>query len=148
MRYRRQTDYSFIFGFGCFVLVASLILGGFIIKATGGLNIQYSEGSRSGTVTKISKKGWIWQTWEGELDLHRLRSTGGERPTMEADIFYFSVSSDDVAEQIQKAEQSGNRTTLKYKQYFLRGWKYGGTSYDITGLEVSDSPVGQSSVFR
>ncbi len=123
------------------VLIAVAVTAVVAIKAAGGLNIEYSDGSRSGTVTKISRKGMIWQTWEGELDLHRLRSTGGEHPTMTADLFYFSASDPEIVKQIEAAEQSGNRTTLKYKQYILRGWKYGNTSYDIVGVEVSGSPA-------
>lgn len=125
-------------GCGCVIVVALLLLLLFMIQAVGGLNIQYSEGSRSGTVTKISKKGWVWQTWEGELDLHRLKSTGGENPTMTADIFYFSVASDEVAQQVQEAERRGTRATIHYKQYLMRGFKYGKTSYDITAVDISD----------
>lgn len=127
-----------------FLLVASCVA----VKSFGGLNIPYSEGSRSGTVTKISHKGMIWTTWEGELDLHRLTSTGGEHPTMTADLFYFSVSDDDVAKKVQEAEASGKRATLHYRQYLLRGWKYGGTSYDIVDVELSDQPVIPGGVVR
>lgn len=141
---KTQSTGEVLLGCGLFILVAGLITACLSIKALGGLNIEYSSGSRSGTVTKISKKGMIWSTWEGELDLHRLVSTGGERPTMTADIFYFSVSDDAIAEKIIEAEQSGKRATIEYKQYILRGYKYGGTSYDAVGVKLIDQPAGST----
>ena len=33
------------------------------------LNYTYSSGDRTGYVQKLSKKGWICRTWEGEMAL-------------------------------------------------------------------------------
>ena len=33
------------------------------------LNWSYSSGERVGVVQKISNKGWICKTWEGELNM-------------------------------------------------------------------------------
>jgi hypothetical protein len=116
--------------------IIALCVGGCIAKCAGGVNWKYSEGSRSGVVQKISKKGVIWQTWEGELNLGYNTSRSNENGglTIAPAIFYFSCSSDDAAKKIQEAERNGDRVTLEYSQYFLRGWKYGSTSYDVTGV--------------
>ena len=133
---RRNSGFSFEqkFGLSCFVAVALLCLFALVIKATGGVNWKFSEGSRSGVVQKISKKGIFWKTWEGELNLGYNQShvdENGHQSIVPA-IFYFSVSDDRVAAIVKEAEVTGSRLTLDYNQYFLRGWDKGGTSYDIT----------------
>jgi hypothetical protein len=103
------------------------------IQCCGGWNIEYSEGSRSGVVQKFSKKGVIWKTWEGELNLgyNDSRRDSEGRQTISPAIFYFSCSSDDAAKQIKLAEKNGRRVTVDYRQYILRGLNKGATSYDV-----------------
>jgi hypothetical protein len=36
------------------------------------LHFSYSKGKRAGYVQKISKKGWLCKTWEGELAMKQL----------------------------------------------------------------------------
>ena len=122
-------------GCGVIVLVMSLLIGTFSVKAIGGLNIPYSEGTRSGVVQKFSKKGMVWNTWEGEMNMGYSTQTneGQIRPV----IWYFSCSSPEAAKQIQDAEKTGKRVTLKYSQYWFRGYKYGATEYDVTGVEAA-----------
>lgn len=104
-----------------------------------GSGFEYSDGSRSGVVQKISRKGWIWKTWEGELNLGYANSRSSEYGTqINPAIFYFSVSDPAVAETVEAAERSGNRVTVEYKQYWLRGYRYGKTSYDVTGVVRGD----------
>ena len=104
------------------------------IQCCGGLNIEYSEGSRSGVIQKLSKKGVIWKTWEGELNLgyNDSRSDSDGRQTIVPAVFLFSCSDDDTAKSLREAEQAGKRITIDYKQYLLRGWDKGSTSYDAT----------------
>jgi len=119
--------------------IIALCVGGCTAKCVGGVNWKYSEGSRSGVVQKISKKGVIWQTWEGELNLgyNTARSNENGGSTIAPAIFYFSCSSEEAAKKIQEAERNGDRVTLEYSQYFLRGWKYGDTSYDVTNVATN-----------
>lgn len=113
-------------------------------KACGGLNLPYSEGTRSGVVQKISKKGLIWSTWDGELNLgyNRSVSTDAGSQIVPA-IWQFSVSSDMIAERIQEAERSGQRVTLGYRQFFLHGWDKGATSYDVNTVQTFDKKGGE-----
>lgn len=115
---------------------AALFLSAFLslpIKYIGGLNIEYSEGTRSGVVQKISKKGFIYDTWEGELNMG-YNSTNANNQIIPA-IFQFSVSSDEVAKLVQDAEAGGKRVTLQYKEYLLRGYHKGATPYDVIGVK-------------
>lgn len=128
---------------GCFIiclvaLFACLFAAAEGVKASGGLNIEYSEGSRSGVIQKFSKRGVIWSTREGELNLgYNTASGSGRNVTIAPEIFYFSCSSPEIADAITEAQEGGHRVTLLYKQYLLRGYRYGGTSYDIVGVKTA-----------
>ncbi len=57
----------------------SLVLAGVLTYGgcqVAGNNIEYSEGQRVGVVNKISEKGLIWKTKEGQLSLEGRTSTG------------------------------------------------------------------------
>ena len=92
------------------------------------LHFVYSSGARSGYVQKISRKGWLCKTWEGEL---AMTTVPGVAPV----IFDFSVRDDAVAHSIQQV--AGQRVALAYQQH--RGIPtscFGETEYFITGVRV------------
>ncbi|MGH8482726.1 MAG: hypothetical protein ACRES8_09715 [Nevskiaceae bacterium] len=72
------------------------------------LNYTYSTGERAGYVQKISERGWICKTWEGEIAMANL-------PGAMPQIFEFSVRDDAVANQIQKL--AGQRVSLSYEEH-------------------------------
>jgi hypothetical protein len=126
---------------GTLLIVFGGIAAAFCIKCMGGMNIEFSEGSRSGVIQKLSKKGMIWKTWEGELNLGYTEAStdSNGHQSIRPAMFFFSVSDDAVAERLKKAEIGGKRVTLDYKQYFLRGWDKGGTSYDVVDVVDASS---------
>ena len=94
------------------------------------LNYSYSKGERAGYVQKISQKGWLCKTWEGELAMANLPGTMPE-------IFRFSVRSDSVARLIE--ENVGKRVALSYEQH--RGVPtscFAETEYYITNVRLVD----------
>ena len=72
------------------------------------LGYAYSEGDRAGYVQKISKRGWLCKTWEGELAMVNL-------PGAMPQIFKFSVRSDSLANEIQKS--LGKQVSLSYEEH-------------------------------
>ena len=54
------------------VLLGALGLAGWVALM---LNWSYAEGERAGYVQKLSKKGWICKTWEGEIALVSMPGT-------------------------------------------------------------------------
>lgn len=119
------------------LLCVLFFVGSFIICACGGLNIPFSEGQRTGIVYKLSKKGLIHKTWEGQMSLQMMtRNSEGQ---LVNEVFRFSVSDDAVAHQINAAAVRNEPLTLHYTQYFLRGWDKGGTGYDVTGVKSINS---------
>ena len=72
----------------------------------------YSDGYRSGLLQKLSNKGNIFKTYEGELVQRSIVSTGNIGIASEK--FYFSVASDSVAKYMQNFE--GKNVKLHYLQ--------------------------------
>jgi len=93
-------------------------------------NMTYSEGFRSGELIKISHKGVIFKTWEGELS----QGISG------AQIFSFSILDADqkVIDDMKKLE--GNYVKVTYiERYKTFAW-WGDTKYFITSVKKENSP--------
>jgi len=69
---------------------------------------SYSEGDRVGILQKVSRKGWICKTDEGELAMYVI---GGVAPQ----IWDFTVRRDDVAKQLEA--HLGERVRLHYTEH-------------------------------
>ena len=80
----------------------------FTVWAGVALSFSYSEGTRTGYVQKLSRKGWVCKTWEGEL---AMSAQPGVAPT----IFAFTVRNDSVAHAITALE--GRPVTLTYEEH-------------------------------
>lgn len=89
----------------------------------------YSSGERVGFVQKLSSKGWVCKTWEGELAMVNLPGQVSER-------FEFTVRDDAVAARINA--QLGQRVALAYDEH--RGlWSscFGDTAYFVTDAKAA-----------
>jgi hypothetical protein len=92
------------------------------------LHYAYSSGERSGYIQKISNKGWLCKTWEGELAMTTM-------PGIAPQIFQFSVRDPAVARRIEQA--AGQRVALSYDQH--KGVPtscFAETEYFVTGVRV------------
>lgn len=102
-----------------------LVIGGWTY---GALQFSYSSGERSGYVQKISNKGWVCKTWEGELAMVT-------QPGVPPQLFAFSVRDETVARSLLDA--AGKRVNLTYEQHKgLPGNCFGETEYFITGSKI------------
>ena len=107
-------------GVGIFLFSA---LGLFALYTWVSLNWAYSNGERAGFVQKISKKGWICKTWEGEMVLSSMPGAIPEK-------FFFTVRDETVAKQI--SDNIGTRMTLSYTQHVgIPSHCFGDTAYFI-----------------
>jgi len=94
------------------------------------LNWNYSSGERAGWVQKLSRKGWLCKTWEGELALVSLPGSTPEK-------FFFTVNDDAVAAQLNEA--MGKRVALHYvEKVGLPTTCFGETRHYVTGVRVQD----------
>jgi hypothetical protein len=90
------------------------------------LGYTYASGERAGYIQKISKKGWLCKTWEGELAMANLPGTMPQ-------IFTFTVRNDSIAHVIE--QNAGKQVSLTYQQH--RGVPtscFGETEYFVTGV--------------
>ncbi len=93
------------------------------------LGYVYSTGERAGYVQKLSKKGWLCKTWEGELAMVNL--PGSVTPQ----IFNFTVRSDSIAALLE--QDLGKRVSLTYEQH--RGVPsscFGETEYFVSNVRI------------
>jgi hypothetical protein len=89
---------------------------------------SYSSGERAGWVQKLSKKGWLCKTWEGEMAMVSMPGSTSEK-------FLFSVWDDDVAAQINKV--MGKRVSLHYEEKVgIPTDCFGETNYYVTKVNV------------
>ena len=96
------------------------------------LNFTYSAGERAGFLQKISKRGWVCKTWEGELQMIALPGSTPEK-------FLFTVRSDSVAAVLNGL--AGQRVTLNYKQHMgVPGSCFGDTEYFVVGVKPLGPP--------
>ncbi|NVN91530.1 MAG: hypothetical protein HXX11_13145 [Desulfuromonadales bacterium] len=108
-----------------FVLFVIVAFSGYTWLA---LHWSFSRGERVGYVQKISQKGWLINTWEGEL---QMMPVPGAMP----DKFVFSVRGDAVAQKINGTV--GKKVSLMYEQH--KGVPtnfFGETEYYVTDVKV------------
>ena len=116
----------YVFYFIFLVIVVPIICAAAWIWVS--LNISYANGERVGYIQKISKKGWICKTWEGELSMVNV-------PGAAPQIFIFSVRDEAVARNILDA--AGKRVAISYDQH--RGVPsscFGETGYFVSGVRA------------
>lgn len=92
--------------------------------------IPYSEGTRTGELIKVSHKGYLVKTWEGEIS----QGISG------AQIFKFSIldSDKEVIDSLQSLQ--GSFVKISYVERLRTFFWWGDTRYFITKAEKEDSP--------
>ncbi|MDZ7877656.1 MAG: hypothetical protein U5L45_08300 [Saprospiraceae bacterium] len=98
----------------------AILLIGFITYAAFIVYYPYSEGTRTGVLQKLSNKGYVIKTWEGELQMRGvLTPQDAGNMNIGGNIWLFSVGRDQdaVIQALQAAESKGSRVTLHYTQY-------------------------------
>lgn len=107
------------------ILLPALI---FTIWAGVALSYSYSDGNRVGYVQKLSRKGWLCKTWEGELQISNIP---GSAPI----LFQFSVRSDSVARAIEAL--AGRQVQIHYQQHVgVPSSCFGETEYFVDAVRA------------
>ncbi len=108
-----------------FVVVGVALYFTFLYYAT------YSEGVRSGDLIKISNKGMVFKTWEGELS----QGFSGTK------IFAFSVLDKEQKVIKQLQDLQGQYVKITYVERYKTFPWWGDTKYFITAVEKENSPL-------
>ena len=102
----------------------------FVLYIWAALTWTYSSGERAGYVQKLSQKGWVCKTYEGELILVSMPGTQAEK-------FFFTVRNKAVAQKIN--ETVGQRVRLIYEEHKgLPTTCFGDTAYFVTDVQPLD----------
>jgi hypothetical protein len=112
------------------LLIIFLLIAGFL---TFLFMTNYSDGVRSGVMMKISRKGYIFKTHEGQLNI------GGFDQTNDigvSNVWEFSVMDNLVLDQLEDAMDRSQRVKLHYNEKYIKlPWK-GDTKYFVFEIET------------
>jgi len=92
--------------------------------------VPYSEGVRSGELIKISRKGVMAKTWEGEIS----QGISG------AQIFSFSLLDKDKKAISELKKYQGKYVKLVYVERYATFFWLGDTKYFVTEVATEKSP--------
>jgi hypothetical protein len=120
-------------GFRKFLVITLLLIvaGFFIFYFISGLT--YSEGTRSGILTKVSKRGFVFKTYEGEMNIGGLNQ--GDGTIMPGTVFRFSASERKVYDKLESLQ--GRKVVVHYKQVIKNLFWQGDTDYFVYDVNVA-----------
>jgi hypothetical protein len=114
-----------------------LLLGVVVLAVVGStlytlatLSYSYSKGERVGFVQKISKKGWLCKTNEGDLAMVNIAG-------QQAEIFHFTVRDDEVVKKVESL--AGHKVAVQYEEH--RGVPsscFGDTTYFVVDVSKAE----------
>ena len=109
------------------VILIGLPIIGITAWTAFSLNYYYSEGTRAGYLQKISKRGWLCKTWEGEI---QLTSIPGSAPQ----LFTFTTRSDSIASIL--TTMAGQAVSVHYREHKgIPTSCFGDTRYYVDGVQ-------------
>ena len=90
----------------------------------------YSDGVRSGQLTKFSHKGVMFKTWEGEISI----GVSGSQ------VFGFSILDKDEKVINELKELEGQYVKVSYKERYRTFPWWGDSKYFVTDVQKDKSP--------
>ena len=98
----------------------------YIVMSFSSCTDNWSMGSKTGTVTDFTRKGFISKTWEGSLFL----TANGITHTSDKDRWEFSIDKDQettaamqhCVRTLQQAQDSGWIVKVSYHRTFFTNW--------------------------
>jgi hypothetical protein len=113
--------------------IIGILISGTILLILFTFYANYSSGYRVGRIIKISEKGYIFKTNEGQLNTGGFNEGEGD---ITSSIWEFSVKHEDteLLEQIKQANKSMVR--LYYDEKFFTIPFLGDTKYFLTKVEI------------
>lgn len=111
---------------GIAVLVALLLALAFVSFFD-----TYSEGTRVGHIVKLSHRGFLFKTWEAQMDL-----AGSATDVQGRILWEFSIDGDDLVKQIDAAQTAGKRAKVHYhEELYVAPWR-GSTHYIADSVTI------------
>jgi hypothetical protein len=93
------------------------------------LSYTYSTGTRTGYVQKLSRKGWVCKTWEGEIAM-------ATAPGVSPQIFTFTMRNDSLAQALS-LDMGKGRVAVEYNEHRVVPTScFGDTPYFVTAYRL------------
>ena len=114
-------------------VMAALIL----CSALSACGLGYSNGSRVGTIVKVSHKGVVCKTWEVQMATNAFVSVRNEDGHVAGatNLFEFTVKDPRVLAEVKKAQQSGKQVEVRYAQWLIAPPCQNGSDYDAVSVK-------------
>ena len=96
--------------------------------------MSYSKGTRTGIVIKLSQKGYVFKTYEGELNLGGVSE--GDGTIMPNRIWKFSIDDSNVKIYDAITQAEGKHVRLYYKEVLKNFFWQSETPYLIEKVEL------------
>ena len=113
------------------IAIVVIVIGVFAFFYFG----KFSEGYRSGKVMKVSKRGVIFKTWEGQMDLQTFGAVRDNK-NMVTETFKFSVEDNpQLIKELEDAALAGERVNLHYYERYIKVLWRGDTKVFVNGIE-------------
>lgn len=116
------------------IVISFLILIALFIAYVFLCGLTYSSGARTGIVIKISKKGYLFKTFEGELNLGGISE--GDGTIMPTKIWAFSVQRNDTATYNAITNTQGKHVRLHYREVYKNFFWQSDTPYLVEKIEI------------
>ncbi len=119
------------------LLVKALFLGGLLslIPSCSGCGSDYSKGERTGTIVKLSERGFQYKSFEGQMHL----GSSGAAATG-ANVWAFSARDPEVIMKLQKVAKTPDKPVrLIYKEWLISPMQIS-TAYEIIDVQELDEP--------
>ena len=127
----KQTGLCVIVWLGVLVIVVGALFTAYTWLM---LSWAFADGERAGWVQKMSRKGYLCKTWEGEMAMVSLPGSVPEK-------FIFTVRDDKVAQEINAV--MGRRVSLFYEEHIgLPTTCFGETGHFVKGVKLIDDLQG------
>jgi hypothetical protein len=116
----------------CVMVIISLTILIYVNRVARQLFVK-GQGKRMGVVTKITKRGWFNQSWEGELFVPSEEVSEG---VMYPEVWNFSVSDENVVTNLEKL--IGKNVIVRYNREFEPLKRE--TLFDVIYVTTNDVP--------
>ena len=113
--------------FGTIFMVTTMIVVGGL---GDGVFPKYVNGEQIGYITKISKQGIIWKTYEGEAHVGSGTQTAIDKP------WSFSITNDKEDIFNKAIELQGRRVRIKYYKWLQMPFRMGISDVEVQSIEL------------
>jgi hypothetical protein len=97
--------------------------------------VSYEDGFWAGKILSVSKKGVMFKTYEGKINMETFGSLKGVSPIVESRDFSVEKSNPDLIKELEEVALRGERVNLFFvKYYFAFPWR-GDTKYFAIKIE-------------